>query len=175
MDRTEKTAEIADIASRFKRAKVVILSEYSGLKVEDLRQLRMNVRKTNGEFKVMKNTLVEKAVEDSEFKPIQSYLRGPVGVVFGYDDPVGPIKAVKEFAEKQKVFKMKAGMMEGRLLSISDIAAVATLPPKQVMIGQLLSRMQSPIYGFVGTLSGIIRKFAYVLQAVKEQKESSGG
>ena len=173
MNKIEKSSEIKEISERFNKAKAVILSEYAGLGVEDLRLLRMNVRKANGEFKVMKNTLVQKAIEGSSYKPMQSFFKGPIGVVFGYDDPIGSIKAAKEFSEKQKVFKLKAGMIEGKVLNIKDIHAVADLPSRQVMIAQLLARMQSPLYGLVGTLNGIVSKFVYALNAVKEKKEAA--
>ena len=175
MNKTEKSTEIEEISERFSRAKSVVLSEYAGLGVEDLRKLRNNVRKANGEFKVMKNTLVQKAIETSSYKPIQSFFKGPIGVVFGYDDPIGSIKAAKEFSEKQKAFRLKGAMMEGKVLDIKDIHAIANLPGRPVMIGQLLSRLQSPLYGLVGTLNGIVNKFVYALNAVKEKKEASGG
>lgn len=173
MNKSEKTTEIKEISERFKKASSVILSEYAGLDGETLRQLRINVRKANGEFKVMKNSLVQKAIENSDYKPIQTYFVGPVGVVFGYDDPIGSIKAAKEFSEKQKTFKIKGGMMEGKLLDLKGIVAVAGLPGRPVMIGQLLARMQSPLSGFVGTLNGVLNKFVFALNAVKKQKESS--
>jgi large subunit ribosomal protein L10 len=174
MNKTEKTAEIQEISDRFNKASAVILSEYGGLNGETLRQLRVNVRKANGEFKVMKNTLVQKAIENSAYKPIQSYFEGPIGVVFGYGDPIGSIKAAKEFSEKQKTFKLKGGMMEGRILDVKGIQAVASLPGRPVMIAQLLSRMQSPLSGLVGTLNGVLSKFVYALNAVKEKKEAAG-
>ncbi len=174
MNKAEKSSEIKEITDRFNRAKAVILSEYAGLPVEDLRQLRVDVRKARGEFKVMKNTLVQKAIQGSSYQPIHSYFIGPIGVVFGYDDPVGSVKAAKDFSEKKKTFKLKGGMMEGRLLDLKGIHAVAAMPARPVMIGQLLSRMQSPLYGLVGTLNGIVSKFVYALNAVKEQKESAG-
>ena len=173
MNKAEKSSEIKEITDRFNRAKSVILSEYAGLPVEDLRQLRVDVRKARGEFKVMKNTLVQKAIQGSSYQAIQSYFIGPIGVVFGYDDPIGSVKAAKEFSEKKKTFKLKGGMMEGRLLDLKGIHAVAAMPARPVMIGQLLSRMQSPLYGLVGTLNGIISKFVYALNAVKEQKDSA--
>ncbi|MBI1824012.1 MAG: 50S ribosomal protein L10 [Nitrospirae bacterium] len=174
MNKTEKSDEIRAISERFNKASAVILSEYAGLNGETLRQLRVNVRKADGEFKVMKNRLVQKAIENTEYKPILEYFEGPIGVVFGYHDPIGSIKAAKEFSEKQKAFKLKGGMMEGRLLDVKGIQQVASLPGRSVMIGQLLSRMQSPLYGFVGTLNGVINKFVYALSAVKEKKEAAG-
>jgi large subunit ribosomal protein L10 len=174
MNKTEKSDEIREISERFSKASAVILSEYAGLDGETLRQLRVTVRKANGEFKVMKNRLVQKAIENSDYKPILSFFEGPIGVVFGYNDPIGSIKAAKEFSEKQKSFKLKGGMMEGKVLDVKGIQAVANLPARSVMIGQLLSRMQSPIYGFVGTLNGVINKFVYALNAVKEKKEAAG-
>ena len=172
MNKTEKSSEIKEISDRFSRAKSVVLSEYAGLGVEDLRKLRNNVRRVNGEFKVMKNTLVQKAIETSSYKPMQPFFKGPIGVVFGYDDPIGAIKAAKEFSEKQKVFRLKGGMIEGKVLDVKDLGVVANLPSRPVMIGQLLSRMQSPLYGLVRTLNGIVNKFVYALNAVKEKKEA---
>jgi large subunit ribosomal protein L10 len=174
MNKTEKSAEIQEITDRFNKASAVILSEYAGLNGENLRQLRMAVRKARGEFKVMKNTLVQIAIENSVYKPIQSYFEGPIGVVFCYDDPISSIKSAKEFSEKQKTFKIKGGMMEGKVLDIHGIQAVASLPGRPVMIAQLLSRMQSPLFGFVGTLNGVLSKFVYALNAVKGKKEAAG-
>jgi large subunit ribosomal protein L10 len=174
MNKSEKSDEIKEISERFNRANAVILSEFAGLNGETLRQLRVTVRKANGEFRVMKNTLVQKAIENSAYKPIQSYFEGPIGVIFGYDDPIGSIKAAKEFSEKQKTFKLKGGMMEGKVLDVKGIQAVAILPSRPVMIGQLLSRMQSPLHGIVLTLNGVLGKFVYALNAVKEKRETAG-
>jgi large subunit ribosomal protein L10 len=174
MNRTEKGEEIREISDRFKKSSAVLLTEYAGLDGETLRLLRVSVRKASGVFKVMKNTLVQKAIEQTEYQAIQSDFQGPVGVVFGYGDPIGSIKAAKEFSEKQKTFKLKTGMMEGKVLDLRAIQAIAALPGRPVMIAQLLSRLQSPLYGLAGTLNGVIAKLVRGLNAVRERREAAG-
>lgn len=172
MQKEEKGQIITDLHDKFIKARVAILTEYSGLKVEEMRELRIKLRASGGELKVIKNRLASKAAEGTALEGIKSHFKGPTAVVFGYNDSIGPARAVKEFAAKAKdKLKLKVGVIEGKTLKKEDIIAVAELPAREILIAQLLARMISPVAGFVFCLKGVLNKLVYTLNGIKEKKE----
>lgn len=173
MRKDEKGQVITDLHDRFAKARVAILTEYSGLKVEEMRDLRMKLRGTGAELKVIKNTLASKAAEGTALEGVKNYFQGPIAVVFGYNDPIGPVKTVKEFAAKAKdKLKLKVGVIDGKAMQKNDILIVAELPSREVLVSQLLAGMKSPVTGFVFCLKGVLNKLVYTLNGIKEKKET---
>lgn len=171
--RLEKKKEIVkDLREKFSRSKVIIVTDYKGLDVTTINDLRRRLGELDVEFKVVKNTLLIRAAEDTDVSLINDYFKGPSAVALSYDDPVAPAKVLTKFAGEFKKLEIKTGVMDGRILDLNAIKALADLPSREVLLGQFLSVANGITTGFVRTLSAIPTQFLNVLQAVKEQKEA---
>lgn len=172
-----KLAEKKNIAENFheklSRAKVVIITDYKGLNVEAISDLRKKLREFQVEYRVVKNTLLERAAENTGAILIKEKFKGPTAVALSYDDPVAPAKILIKFAESNKNLKIKAGILEGKALDFDAIKALSTMPPREVLLSQLLSAMNGVPVSFVRTLNEIPKQLLYVLQAIKQQKEAA--
>jgi large subunit ribosomal protein L7/L12 len=177
MKKEEKVTAIADMAERFGRARLAILTECVGLPVNQVTELRKQLRGVKAEYRVIKNTLAARAAEGTALAGLKVHLKGPTGVVIGYDDPVLPTKVLRDFigAEKrEEKIRMTAGVMEGKILQPDELAAVATLPKKEVLVAMLLSAMQGPIRGVVYTLNAVLSKFVRVIAAIQDKRKGEG-
>lgn len=167
----EKAEIIADLKDRFTRAKGAVVAEYSGLTVEDLTELRVSFNKSNLDFRVVKNTLARKAVEDTSTALIRDSLTGQVAVALGYDDPVVLTKAVLDYAKtKEEQFKVRMGVIEGESCSLDQLKAVALLPGREVLLGTLAGAMQAPAQKLAGLMANTVTRFAHALEALKTRK-----
>jgi large subunit ribosomal protein L7/L12 len=177
MKKEEKVTAVAELTEKFGRARLAILTECVGLPVNEVTELRKQLRGAKAEYRIVKNTLAARAAEGTVLTELKAYLKGPTGVVIGYDDPVLPTKVLKDFisAEKrdQKI-RMTAGVLEGKILQPAELAAVAKLPKKEVLIAMLLSAMQGPIRGVVYTLSAVLSKFVRVIAAIQDKRKGEG-
>jgi len=170
MTKEEKKAAVLELHDKFSRANVAVLSGFFGMGVEEMRVVRGEMRAVSAEFRVVKNTLAVRASEGTPFESLHPYLTGSTVIALGYEDPVAPIKALKAAADKQKNLKVKAGLIEGRLIDLDGFRKVALLPPKAVLLSDLVGRFKGPITGFAGSLNGILGKFVRTLEAVHEQR-----
>jgi large subunit ribosomal protein L7/L12 len=135
------------------------------------------LRGAKAEYKVVKNTLAARAAEGTILSGVKTYLKGPTGLVIGYDDPVLPAKILRDFilAEKrEQKFKITIGVLEGKVVQPAELAAVAKLPKKEVLIAMLLSAMQGPARGLVYTLSAVLSKFVRVIAAIQDKRKGEG-
>jgi len=177
MKKEEKVTAIAELAERFGRARLAILTECVGLPVNQVTELRKQLREVKAEYRVVKNTLAARAAEGTALAGLKGHLKGPTGVVIGYDDPVLPTKVLRDFigAEKrEEKIRMTAGVLEGKILQPDELAAVATLPKKEVLVAMLLSAMQGPIRGVVYTLNAVLSKFVRVIAAIQDKRKGEG-
>jgi large subunit ribosomal protein L7/L12 len=125
----------------------------------------------------MKNTLAARATDGTALAGLKGHLKGPLGVVIGYDDPVLPTKILRDFIateKREEKIKITVGVLEGKIVQAADIAAVAKLPKKEVLIAMLLSAMQGPARGLVYVLSGVLSKFVRVIAAIQDKKKGEG-
>ncbi len=177
MKKEEKVTAVAELTEKFGRARLAILTECVGLPVNQVTELRKQLRGTKAEYRIVKNTLAARAAEGTVLAGLTVHLKGPTGVVIGYDDPVLPTKVLRDFisAEKrdQKI-RITAGVLEGKILQPAELAAVAKLPKKEVLIAMLLSAMQGPIRGVVYTLSAVLSKFVRVIAAIQDKRKGEG-
>ena len=177
MKKEEKVTAVAELTEKFGRARLAILTECVGLPVNEVTELRKQLRGAKAEYRIVKNTLAARAAEGTILAGLKVHLKGPTGVVIGYDDPVLPTKVLKDFigAEKrEEKIRMTAGMLEGKILQPAELAAVAKLPKKEVLIAMLLSAMQGPIRGVVYTLSAVLSKFVRVIAAIQDKRKGEG-
>ena len=177
MNKDEKTTAVAELMETFGRARLAIVTESAGLSVNQVTELRKQLRGAKAEYMVVKNTLAVRAAGGTILSGVTTYLKGPTGLVIGYDDPVLPAKILQDFilAEKrEQKIKITIGVLEGKLVQPAELAAVAKLPKKEVLIAMLLSAMQGPARGLVYTLSAVLSKFVRVIAAIQDKRKGEG-
>jgi len=170
MTKEEKKLAVTQLNEKFLRANVAVLSEFSGMEVKDMREVRGALRDVSAQFTVIKNTLAIRASAGTPFESLQPYLKGSTVIALGFDDPVAPIKALKAAADKQKNLRVKAGVIEGMMIDLDGFRKVALLPSKNILLSGLVGRLKSPITGFAGSLNGVLSKFVRTLEALHEKR-----
>lgn len=174
MKKEEKATAVAELHEKFSRAKLAVMTECSGLPVNDITELRKQLRGAKAEFRVVKNTLAARAVDGTTLVEAKPYFKGPLALMIGYDDPVLPTKILWDFIKGEKreeKIKIAIGVLDGKLVQPAQIVAVASLPSKPVLLAMLLSTMQGPVRGLVYTLNGVLGKFVRVLAAIQGTKK----
>ena len=177
MNKDEKATAVAELTETFGRARLAIVTESAGLSVNQVTELRKQLRGAKAEYMVVKNTLAVRAAGGTILSGVTTYLKGPTGLVIGYDDPVLPAKILQDFilAEKrEQKIRITIGVLEGKLVQPAELAAVAKLPKKEVLIAMLLSAMQGPARGLVYTLSAVLSKFVRVIAAIQDKRKGEG-
>ena len=170
MLKVEKEKTVNELKEKLSGTKSLFLTDFRGLNVEEITKLRRDLRRGGAEYKITKNTMIRLAAQQSGLDAIVDYLKGPTGLVFSYQDPVTPAKVLYEINQKTGKPKIKAIWMEGRLLGGKYLKRLATLPPREVVLTQILSSLNAPLSILVGTLQGVLRNFVGVIEAIKEQK-----
>ncbi len=166
--KVELVGELRELVGQTKAA---ILTDYRGLSVAELTDLRKKLRAADAEYRVVKNTLFKLAAGDSmPVDQMTELLTGPTAIGFAKGDPVAVAKILLDYARDHKAMSVKAGVMDGRVLSAEQVEALSKTPPREVLLSQMLGSLQSPIAGFVGTLSGIISNFVFTLQAIADKQ-----
>jgi large subunit ribosomal protein L10 len=156
-----KETKVSEIKEKLEKAQSVIMVNYQGLTVGEDTELRKNLREAGVEYKVYKNTLVTRAANDLGLEKLVEFLEGPVAVALGYDDPTAPARILNDFAKVHKALELKAGLVQGEIYDEAKIKELASVPSKEVLIAKLLGSFQAPI-----------SKFAYLVSAIKDQKEA---
>lgn len=158
-----KQQVVTEIADKLRGSKSTIVVDYRGLTVSEVTELRKNLREAGVEFKVYKNSLTRRAAESAEMAELNEFLTGPNAIAFSNEDVVAPAKVLNDFATKHEALEIKAGVIEGKLVTLDEVKAIATLPSREGLLSMLLSVLQAPI-----------RNLALATKAVAEQKEEQG-
>ncbi len=171
----EKIQTVADIKEKLSTTKGAVLTNYRGLTVAQDTKLRRKLREAGVEYRVFKNTMTRIAAKEAGIEGLDPYLEGPTAIAISYTDPVAPAKIISEFVKENKLqaLEVKAGLVEGKVIDANGVKALSNLPPREVLIAQVLAGFQAPIAGFVNVLSGTMRNLVYALEAVRKQKESA--
>ena len=169
----EKKKIVEELHEQLAKSKVVIVTDYKGLNVETMTELRRKLREEQIDYRVVKNTLLIRAAKETGVALIEDQLKGPSAIALSFDDPVAPAKVLMEFSKKNEKLEIKAGVMEDRVLDLAGIKALAALPPREALLSQLLSAMIGVPTGLVRVLNGIPQKLMYALLAIKDQKEAA--
>jgi len=172
LDRKTKEQIVSELQEKLKQAKLGVLTSFNAMNVEKMEALRNALRKNDAELKVVKNTLLGIASRETGFSVLADHFKWPVAVVLSYKDPVAPTKALIEFAKKNPELEIKIGVLDGKLLTKSDITALAELPSREVLLGKLVSVMAAVPTSFVTVLSGVPRSFVQVLNAYCDKKKT---
>lgn len=168
----EKKAVVAEVSEQVSKAQSIIIAEYRGLEVGNMTQLRAQARKSGVYLRVLKNTLVRRAVDGTPFSGLASHMVGPL--VFGIStDPVAAAKVLNDFAKNNDKFVIKGGALPNQVMDANGIKALATLPSREELLAKLLGTMQAPVAQFVRTLNEVPTKFVRGLAAVRDQKQAA--
>ncbi len=169
-----KVAVVDEVKARMGAATASIVSEYRGLTVAELAQLRAALEAAGGDYKIFKNTLVRRAIDGSEYQPLSEYLSGPSALTFVQGDISAVAKALRDFARTNPLLVIKGGLADGSLLSTADLAALADLPPREVLLARLAGALAAPMQQMAGLLQALPRNLAYGISALIEQREAGG-
>jgi large subunit ribosomal protein L10 len=169
----EKKKITEDLHERFSKSAIVVVADYKGLDVSSMNDLRRKLREEDIEFQVAKNTHLVRAAKDTEVALIQDYFKGPSAVALSYKDPVAPAKILTQFAKDNQKLEIKVGVLKDKVLDLDAIKALAKLPAREVLLGQLLSVLNEVPSSFVRTIAEIPRSLLNVLTAIRDQKEAA--
>ncbi len=168
----EKQQVVQEIKQKLDAATLVICTDYRGLNVEQITELRNKLRVPGVEYKVLKNTMFRFALQQSGFGDIAPQITGPNAVVFSQEDPVGPAKTIFEFAKTNKELEIKLGILQGQMIDADKIKDLAQLPPREILLGQVVGTMQAPITSFVRVLNANLTGLVRALDGIREQKQA---
>lgn len=172
--RVKKAEMLKSLKEKIEKSEAIFITSFKGLKVSEVNVLRKVIREKEGEYRVFKNTLIRIATENTHFKPVMDYVDGATALVFSYKDPVEIAKILKDFIKTHSALEIKGLVFKGKGYDSKVIDELVKLPPKEVLIAQLLGTVQAPLSNFVGVLAAILRQFLYVLKAIEEKKAQSG-
>ena len=170
MNRSEKAVIIESIKSRADVASFAALTDFKGMPVEELTNLRVRLRDAGGEYHVVKNTLARIALTGGTHDAIKDKFHENCGVAFGFDDPVAVAKALSDFAKQSKLFSLRCASLDGKEMSADQVEALAELPGREQLLGQLLGTMNAVPTNFVSLFANMLRGLLYALKAIEEQK-----
>ena len=168
--RPEKVAVVDEVRERLERSSAAILTEYRGLKVDDMSTLRRSLSEVGGEYKVYKNTLVRFAANDLGLSELEPMLTGPTAIAFVDGDAVGVAKALRDYARINPNLIVKGGVLGDSILSAAGAAALADIPPREVLLARFAGLLAAPMQQLAGLMQALPRNFAYGLKALVEQR-----
>ena len=155
-----KKGVVADIKQRFEKAQTAVLVDYRGLNVAEDTELRNQLRKAGVEYAVLKNTMINLAIQDMGLDDMKAHLEGPTAVAFGYEDAIAPAKILSDFVKKSKKMTIKCGVCDGAYLDEAGVQALANTPSREVLIAKIMGSMMSSVSKFVYALEAIRKKQA---------------
>ena len=170
MNRTEKEQFVQELSEQLKNTAATFLADYRGINVEQATQLRRELTQAGVEYRVVKNNLLKLAAQGTSAEALKDFCAGPTAIALSAGDPVAPAKILSKFAKDVEAFELKAGVLDGKLLSVAEISALADLPSREQLLGMALSCMNAPVSNFVGTMAAIPRSLVQVLNAIGENK-----
>jgi large subunit ribosomal protein L10 len=172
--RAQKVEIVDEVKTRMGAATAQIVSEYRGLSVAELAELRTALEGVGGDYRIFKNTLVRRAIDGGEYQPLSEYLSGPTALTFVDGDISAVAKALRDFSRANPLLVIKGGLADGSLLSSSDLAALADLPPREVLLARLAGALAAPMQQMAGLLQALPRNLAYGVKALIDQRVEGG-
>ena len=159
----QKKEEVTKLANEMKEAKLILLTDYRGINVDDVTKLRTEIRNANAEYKVIKNNITNRALKEAGIEGLEEHLVGPTAVILSKEDYLTPAKAIYKFAKDNDFYKIKGGVIEGKVMTAEEIITIAKLPSKETLLSML-----------AGALLANIQKVAVALDQIRIQKEEQG-
>lgn len=167
---SQKKEVVELLKEKISNAKSVVLVDYRGLTVEEDTELRNMLRKANIEYKVIKNTLLLFAAKENDLADLEPHLNGPTAMAISYNDELSTSKVLCDYSKKNEKLEIKAGVVDGKVVSLNEIKMLAAIPSKEVLVSKMLGSLNSPITGLVNVLNGNIRGLVVALNAIAEKK-----
>ncbi len=168
----EKQLIVEEIKQHLEKSMLIVFTDYRGLKVDEMTELRNKLRVPGVEVKVLKNTMLRFALKELGNNDMAELISGPNAAIISHDDPVTPAKVLFEFAKTHKNLEIKMGLLEGQVITPEKIKNLADLPSREVLVATVLGTMQAPITSFVRVLNANITGLARALDQIREQKAS---
>ena len=163
----EKQTQVSELAEKIKTAKVVLLTDYRGINVEDVTKLRKDLRNIKSDYKVIKNNIIKRALEENKIEGLDQYLEGPTSVALSYEGYSEAAKILADYAkDNEEIFKIKVGIVDGEIIDAKAVIELANMPSREVLISKMLGSMKSPISGLVNVLNGNISALVRTLGAI---------
>ena len=169
-----KVQTIIELKEKLKSSVATVVTDFKGMKVSEISELRNRLREKQIEYKVVKNSLFIKALKDAGIEGLDEHITGPLAVAFSSGDPVSPAKVIMDYFDETEKPKVKVGIIENKLADEKLIADLAKLPSREELIAKVVGGIKSPLQGLVMVLSGLPRKLVYVIDAIKNKKEKGG-
>jgi len=169
-----KVEVVVEVKTRMEESSASIVSEYRGLTVAELADLRNSLSAVGGDYKIFKNTLVRRAIDGGDYQPLAEYLSGPSALTFVQGDVSAVAKALRDFSRANPHLVIKGGLADGSLLSAADLAALADLPPREVLLARMAGALAAPMQQMAGLLQALPRNLAYGISALIDQREAAG-
>lgn len=168
-----KRETVREIQKWFDEASLVVFTDFRGLNVAEMKELRTKLRDVGGDYRVVKNTMTRFAIQNQELEGLLPLTDGPNALMFSAGDPVEPAKVLYDFIKVRKKLEVKGGLLEGTVVDATQVKTLSTLPSREVLVAQVLGGLQAPIYGLAYVLKANITGLVRALDAVREQKEAS--
>ena len=173
MEKASKVQVVEQLKGDLEGVSSIFLCDFKGLTVEKDTQLRASMREQGSNYAVVKNTLLKLAFADSNFDHGNDHLKGNTALVYNKDNVVDLAKLIRDFSKDNEQFQFKSGVVEGKVIDMSGLSALAELPPKEVLVSKMMFMMNYPMQGLVTCLSGVTRNLAVVLDQIRQQKEEN--
>lgn len=172
---TKKAKEkmLEEVTAELKKAELVIISDYRGLNVKAINDLRGKLRNEQCRYKITKNTMNRLACRQAGVESLEPLFEGPTAIAYSSADPVAAAKVFNEFAKENEALVVKGGLLSGQVLDAAGVKALGDIPPREVLLAQVVGGFQAPIAGLAGVLSGTLRSLVYAVDAVRQHKESA--
>lgn len=172
MEKAKKAEVINELRDKFLRAKSLVFTDYTGMTVAEMAELRNLLRSASVEYRVIKNNLAKIAAKDTPLSILKpEEYKGPIGIAIGYDDPLLAVKKVFEFTEKNEKLKVRNSVVEGRPFSPEELKALSKLPPREVLLSMLAGGLAQPLTQLASGLNALLGNLVYALEALKKKKE----
>ena len=167
-----KNDKVALIKEKIDKAQVAVVSEYTGLSVEEITKLRRELQKEGGDYMVTKNTLAKIAIKGTPYEVLAETLKGPIAIAFGFTDQVAPAKVLSKFIKDTKKGEIIAAAMDGQLMSAEDAKALANLPSREELYAKMLGCINSPASGIANSVNAVMSSLVRAVAAVRDQKSA---
>jgi large subunit ribosomal protein L10 len=171
--RLEKANSIRELQERLRGARSAVLTDFRGLSVAEMTELRNLLRKSAVDYTVIKNTLARIAVQDTDLAGLATYFQGPTAVAISRADPMAASKILSTWGRTRPAFALKGGVVEGQIVGPAEIVALANLPPREVLLARMAGAFQGPLQALARVLAGPVQAVASVLDQVRQQKEKA--
>jgi large subunit ribosomal protein L10 len=174
ISREKKERLVADYVDQLSRSNAIFLTDYRGLSVSDMEALRAKIREVGGSYSIVKNTLAARALEEANLQVPEDMLKGPTAIGFAYEEAPAVAKVLADFAKSTDILQVKGGLMEGDVLSANQVSSLASMPPREVILAQLLGLIQQPGNGVAGVVNAAGNKLAATIKAYVDKLENAG-